>query len=181
LKNILKGIKDSNVINQFVITATKLPSSKNSLSAGIIKYATEPPEKIAYQILWPAFASVEHIIPQSCGGKDEMANFGGATTKENTERQSIKFTEQLKLRSKAPIFCQKYVDRLIKYVKTGVFRRHRIDTRYIDNFTETIRTQSEGQVNLDLSELTSHREKGETLLSMLDALKRNKIAQKLSL
>jgi hypothetical protein len=181
LKNILEGIKDSNVINQFIMTATKLPSSKNSLTAGIIKYAAEPSEKIAYRILWPAFASVEHIVPQSCGGKDEMANFGGATTKENSERQSIKFTEQLKRRPDTPIFCQKYVDRLIKYVKTGVFSRNRIDTRYIDNFTNTIRTQSEGQVNLDLSELTSYREKGGTLLSMLDALKRNKIAQKLSL
>ncbi len=39
---------------------------------------------------------VEHILPQSKGGADEMYNFGGAGTRVNADRGNIDFVEQIK-------------------------------------------------------------------------------------
>jgi len=146
-------ILDKDIQKSLMETACKLPTSSNSLSAYIVKVAKEPSDKIAYRLLWPSFASVEHIFPHSCGGKDEMANFGGATTLENSLRQSIDFTEQMKRRPKTAKYCQKYVDRLIELAHHGVFKKNKIDTQYIEDFKNTIYTQSKGKINLDTSKL----------------------------
>ena len=85
-----------------------------------------------------------------------MANFGGATTRENSTRKSIDFVTQLKLRPQTPEFCQKYVDRLIDLYHKGIFARHNISPKYIVDFKNTIYSQSKHRVNLDISELYSH-------------------------
>ena len=118
-----------------------------------MKLEKEPSDKIIYRILWPSFASVEHIYPKSCGGIDDMSNFAGACTRENSERGNIDFTEQLKRRPMTPIYCQKYVDRLIELVKEGIFAKHGIDTSYIEEFKHTIFEESKGKINVDISEL----------------------------
>lgn len=170
LKMVLDGLKNKDLYNEMVAVAATLPTSTNSIPAAILKYAADPPEKIAYRILWASYASVEHILPQSCGGKDEMANFGGATTKENSMRKSIKFTEQMKRKPNIQTYCQNYVNRLISYIKKGVFSKNNISTKYVDDFISTIHTQSEGQLQLDKSELTSYRQKGNAILSLLNGI-----------
>ena len=153
LTNIVKTIPDTNLREEMTALAQTLPTSKESVPAYIIKFASEPSEKIGYRLMWPNFASVEHIKPKSCGGPDSMENFGGATTKENADRQNIPFINQLKRKPQTPIFCQKYVDRLIELVKNGIFARNYIDTKYIDDFKRTIKRESQGRIILDTTKL----------------------------
>jgi hypothetical protein len=49
--------------------------------------------------------------------------------------------------------CQKYVNRLIKYAKAGIFEKEDIDIKYIEEFKETIETLSEGTIIVDTSKL----------------------------
>ena len=153
LAKILDGLDDIELKEKMLAIAQKLPTSRNSTAAYIVKFATEPSDKIIYRILWPSFASVEHIFPKACGGIDDMSNFAGACTRENSERGCIDFTEQLKRRPKTPIYCQRYVDRLIELVKEGVFAKHNIDTSYIEEFKQAIFEESKGQIVLDISKL----------------------------
>lgn len=153
LSKILEDLPDENLKNKLLSTAEKLPTSRESTAAYILKFSTEPSDKIAYRLLWPSFASVEHLFPKSCGGADSMANFGGACTRENSDRQSIPFTEQLKRRPKTPEYCQKYVDRLIELEKAGIFQKNNVDKSYIEKFKATIRRLSKGTVILDTSKL----------------------------
>ena len=109
MQKLIEKVPDKNLQDKMIEIARKLPTSQESKSAYIMKYSNQSSEKIFFRLLWPAFASVEHILPQSCGGKDSMKNYGGATTRENTARQNIDFTKQLKRKPEAKINCQKYI------------------------------------------------------------------------
>jgi hypothetical protein len=117
----------------------------------MVKISGESSDKIASRILWPYLASVEHIFPRSEGGADVMANFAGATTRENSIRKSIEFTQQMKLRPNTPYYCQKYVNKLIDLYHEGVFEKYRINPKYIEEFKDTIYKVSKGQIDLDIS------------------------------
>ncbi len=132
--------------------ACKLPTSSQDFSAYIVKISQESSDKIASRIIWPSLASIEHIHPKSEGGANELFNFAGATTRENAMRKSIDFIEQMKRRPNTPYYCQMYVNRLIELYKQGIFKKHNISPKYIEDFKKTIYTESKGQIDLDISE-----------------------------
>lgn len=153
LIRVIDNIPDEQLKNQMIKSACKLPTSSQSLSAYILKITHEPSDKICSRLLWPSLASVEHLLPRSCGGADIMANYAGATTRENSIRKSIDFMEQLKLRPDTPKYCQQYVDRLIDLYKQGIFEKNKINPKYIIDFKNTIYKLSNKTVDLDISEL----------------------------
>ena len=150
---IIESYPDSDVQDEIISIAQKLPTSQDFLAAYIVKIATEHPDKIGYRLIWPSLASVEHLLPRSCGGQDVMANFGGATTRENSARKSIDFVDQLERRPNTPKYCQMYVDRLIELYKEGVFDRLNINPKYITDYAKTIYIQSKKKVKLDTSRM----------------------------
>ncbi|MBP3821220.1 hypothetical protein J6G99_06210 [bacterium] len=152
LGKIIETLPDEKLKQKFLIEASKLPTSNDNISAYIVKSARESSEKIGYRLLWPSMASVEHLFPRSKGGMNAMENYGGATTKANTERSSIDFLEQLEKHPEIKEYCQKYVDRLIELYKKGVFARNNISTKYIKDFKNTIYKLSAGKIDLDISE-----------------------------
>ena len=155
LAKIIEDIEDVPTKEKIMQIAIKLPTSNEDFSAYMLKLASEPSEKIGSRLLWPSLASVEHLLPRSCGGADEMSNFGGATTRANSTRKSIDFTEQIKICPNTPIYCQKYVDRLIELYKQGVFNKHGINPKYITDFKNTIYKLSNKTIDLDISKMYS--------------------------
>lgn len=155
LAKIITELPDKNLQEKLITIAQKLPTSQESTSAYILKVAAEPPDKIGHRLLWPSLASVEHLLPRSCGGQDILANFGGATTRENSARKNIDFVTQLKRRPMTKIYCQKYVDRLIELYHNGVFAKYNISPKYITDFKKTIYNLSKKTLELDISKLYS--------------------------
>lgn len=153
LSQIIKNLDNSELKEIFMKIAEKLPTSKNSTAAYIAKLSNETTERAISHLLWPSMASVEHLLPRSCNGQNVMANYAGACASENSERQSIPFMEQLKRRPDTSKYCQKYVDRLVKYAKKGVFEKEGIDIKYIEDFKNTIAELSKGSIILDTSNL----------------------------
>lgn len=155
IAKLIEDLPDKNLQEKFITTAQKLPTSQESMSAYVLKISAESPEKIGHRILWPYLASVEHILPRSCGGKDIMDNFGGASTRANSNRKSVDFVTHLKQHPEIRENCQKYVDKLIELYHDGVFRKLNITPKYVIDFKKTILTQSNGMLNLDISKLYS--------------------------
>ena len=153
LNKILEKVSDKELKEKMLSIANKLPTSRESTSAYILKFASQSSEKIVYRILWPFLASVEHLYPQSRGGINAMSNFAGATARENSERANIDFVHQMKRRPNTKLFCQKYIDRLIEYFKTGIFNKENISPKYILDFKNTIKAQSKGAIVLDTRDL----------------------------
>ena len=133
--------------------AESLPTSRTSTAAYIMKFAKEPSEKIVYRILWPSFATVEHLFPRACGGIDDMSNYGGACAVANSDLGCELLYEKVKRAPQTPIYCHKYVDRLIELYKQGVFDKHYIDKNYIEEFKNTVYEESKGLIVLDTSKL----------------------------
>lgn len=150
---IIESYPDADIQDKVIDIVQKLPTSQTFLAAYIMKIATEPSEKIGYRLIWPSLASVEHLLPRSCGGQDIMANFGGATTRENSARKSIDFVEQLERRPDTPKYCQMYVDRLIELYRDGTFDKLNVNPKYITDFAKTIFVQSRRKVKLDVSKM----------------------------
>ena len=86
-----------------------------------------------------------------------MSNYGVATARENSDRSSIPFLEQLEKRPNTEKYSQKLADRLITYARQGVFDEENIKLKYISDFKEALAAQSEGQIVLDLSKLNAGR------------------------
>ena len=153
LDTLLENLPDEKIKKKMHDIAERLPTSREYTSAYIMKYKNESSEKIVYRLLWPFLASVEHILPKSCGGADAMSNFGGATTRANSDRLSIPFVEQMKKNPKVKQYCQNYVDRLIELANNGIFASNHISVKYIKDFKRTIFTESNRQIILDISKL----------------------------
>lgn len=151
LGKVLTDLPDEDLKEQMIYIAEKLPTSRDTVSAYIMKHRHNPSEKIIYKLLWPSLASIEHIHPRACGGEDTMANYGGACTRANSDRSSIPFTNQIKLIPNVKENCQKYVDRLIELARQGVFDTNKIDKKYIEEFKMAVLEESEGQINLDIT------------------------------
>ena len=150
---IIEDLPNPKIQEKIIEIASKLPTSKESTSAYVMKLLTEPSEKIGHRLVWPSLASVEHIYPRSCGGLDLMENFGGATTRANSARKSIEFTQQMKEVPTTAQCCQMYVDRLIELYKEGIFYKIGLSPRYITDFKNTIYEQSKHRIVLDTSKL----------------------------
>src|SRR5574344_1261635 len=150
LNSIISDISDKHLKEELMSIATQLPTSQENISAYILKIASEPSDKICHRLLWPSMATVEHILPHSCGGPDIMANFGGACARENSARKSIPFVIQMKLRPDTSQYCQKYIDRLISLDKRGLCAKNGISYNYITDFKNTIYNQSNHLIVLDL-------------------------------
>jgi hypothetical protein len=153
LEKLLTDLPDTELKENMIAIAEKLPTSRDVPSAYIMKHRNDPSEKIIYKLLWPSLASVEHIHPRACGGPDAMSNFGGACTRVNSDRSCMDFTEYMKINPHIQENCQKYVDRLIELAKAGVFEKNYIDTKYIEEFKMAIYEESKGAINLDISKL----------------------------
>lgn len=153
LSQIIKDCDDSNLKETFMKIAEKLPTSRDSIAAYITKYAKEPSEKTIFCLIWPSIASIEHIQPKSCGGKNELANYAAACASENSDRSNAPFAEWIKKYPNINKNCQKFIDRLIKYARMGIFEKEGIDINYIEKVKETLATQSEGKIIVDTSKL----------------------------
>lgn len=151
LEKVLKNLHNRKLKEKMLSTAQGLPTSQESLSAFVLKLSANPHEKIGYKLLWPSVASIEHLLPRSSGGVNELANYGSATTRANSSRKSIDFCEQLRLYPETRQNCQKYVDRLIELNHQGVFRKLGLTPKYIIEFKNTILKLSNYTLDLDIS------------------------------
>ncbi|MBE7703243.1 MAG: hypothetical protein E7Z89_04240 [Cyanobacteria bacterium SIG28] len=150
LHQLLDGMPNEDLKTEMDEIAGTLPTSRENTAAYIVKFARESSEKIVYRVLWPFLASVEHLLPRAKGGADAMHNFAGATTRQNSDRGSVDFTEQMKRIPNIEKYCQNYLDRLIQLKSRGVFIKEKIDTQYIYDFKDTIEKLSEGKIQLKI-------------------------------
>ena len=138
MTKLLGDLPETGIKEKLINKACKLPTSQNYFPAYVVKLSKESSDKIAYRLAWPYFASIEHLLPRSCGGANVMENYAGACSRANSMRESIDFTEQIKRVPKTGKCCQKYVNRLIELAHQGVFKKINLDTKYIEDFFSMI-------------------------------------------
>lgn len=153
LQNILTPLEDIKLKNKLIEIAVKLPTSRENLSAFILKSAEDSSEKIAYRLISGSTASVEHLKPASKGGANELYNFAPASNYFNSERSNKSFAQQLKDRPETYINSQKCMDRLIELYNNGTFAKIGLGKNYIFGFKQTVYKLSHKNLLLDTSKL----------------------------
>ena len=155
LKKILETYPDGELKERMMEKAKSLPTSRNSIAAYIVKFHKEPSDKIAFRLLSPTYASIEHIEPRANGGPNELENFGIATVRDNSDRGNIDFTEQIKKMRGTKRNSQKLINRLIELYKNGIFDKCGVPFSYITGLIKKIDEQSKGQIKLNTRKLNN--------------------------
>ena len=162
LKKITRKLKNKKFAEEFTKTSLELPTSKDNISAFIVKFYNSDNSKIGTNIIASGTCSIDHIIAKKNGGANKLANYGLCSNEINRQKTDIYFEDWVKTHPETKNNCQKYVNRLIELYKQGIFEKvskktktKKLDKSYIENFAQTIYDISpkERRIKLDISKL----------------------------
>ncbi len=160
LKKITKSLKDRKFAQRFSDVAQTLPTSKENVSAFIVKYADDSSERIGSNMMMNGVCSVDHLVAKKNKGKNDLTNFGLSATEINRRKTNIKFDDWVRMHPEIYANSQKHVNRLIELYKAGKFaavstNKKKIDQTYIENLATTLAKISpkEKPIIIDLSKL----------------------------
>lgn len=162
LKKITRKLKNRKFAQEFTEASWRLPTSKDNVSAFIVKFSDQSNNKIGSNLLLSGMCSIDHLIAKKNGGPSKLLNYGLSGQEINRQKTNIYFDEWVRKHPETRKNCQKYVDRMIELYKQGFFEKvskkqknKRLDKSYIENFAKTIYDISpeENRIKLDLSKL----------------------------
>ena len=68
-------------------------------------------------------------------------------------RLEYAFNHHISIHPEVKQNCQKYLDKLIDLYQAGIFQKHNISPDYMMDFADTVKEQSKGKIQLDISRL----------------------------
>lgn len=162
LKKITRKLKNRKFAQEFTETSYRLPTSKDNVSAFIVKFSDQSNNKIGTNLMISGMCSIDHLIAKKNGGASKLANYGLSGAEINRQKTNIFFDEWVRKHPETRKNCQKQIDRLIELYKQGIFEKvskkqknKRIDKSYIEDFARTIYdiSPAENRIVLDISKL----------------------------
>lgn len=124
--------------------ARNLPNSTSSVPAFFAKYSRRSNDEIIRRLVLPSLATTEHIMPDSLGGPNRSDNFMVMCGDCNSKRQSMPYTEWLKIQPDMKDNFKKYIDAVTERIQIGELGE-RYST-YPAEVCETVKTQSKGEI-----------------------------------
>lgn len=103
-------LSDDNLRVKVMKTIRDIPTSSNNQNAFIVKYARRSPEEIGMKIYNKDFGTLEHIIPDSEGGRIVIWE----CSEDNGNRGNKSIIQQLQENPQMPDNLQKHANRLIE-------------------------------------------------------------------
>lgn len=160
LKKITRKLKNRKFAQEFTEASYRLPTSKDNVSAFIVKFSDQSNNKIGTNLIISGMCSIDHLVAKKNGGPSKLSNYGLSGAEINRQKTNIYFDEWVRKHPETRKNCQKQVDRLIELYKHGVFEKvsrksKKIDKSYIEDFARTIYNISpaENRIVLDISKL----------------------------
>lgn len=114
-----RSIEDKKLAGQITDSIQRLPTSTSSLDAFIVKYAYRDPENIGMKLYPDDFGTLEHIIPESQGGRIVIWECSA----DNSARGSISINNQHLLNPDMGENIQNSINRLINIHNTDEWRK----------------------------------------------------------
>ena len=119
--NVTKGLKDKELAGQLLDIAVKLPMSKNSIEAFIVKYGhgDKDDKQIAHRLVQTAISTAEHIHPDSLGGPDHTSNYVAECSDCNSKRGHMPLEEWIENFPNMPRSVQRNIDEVTERIISG--------------------------------------------------------------
>ncbi len=163
LGNLLKiDVKpeEEKIMAKLLEKATYLPTSVTSENAFIVKYAGRSHNEIAFRLVSPSVATIDHVQAASRGGTNDIGNFLLTSAGANTLKQDMWFKKFVKRFPEIIANCQKYIDFIINVINRGGLKGNQA---YPYKIRKTLIKESDGKVKLDLSLLKYTKEEAKAL------------------
>lgn len=152
-----RGLKDKKQTKQINDTIQHLPTSSNNENAFIVKYAYRDPENIGMKLYPDDFGTLEHIIPESQGGKIVIWECSA----DNSARGAISINNQHMLNPNMGENIQNTINRLIEIHNNGEWKlltepnaKAKLK-EYIFTVCNDYFIASKGKIQADISKLGS--------------------------
>lgn len=152
--------EEENAMAKVMEKAAYLPNSTTSLNAFIVKYAGRSHNEIAFRLVSPSVATIDHVQAASKGGGNDIGNFLLTSAGANTIKQDMWFKKFVKRFPEVIENCQKYIDFIINVINHGGLKGNQA---YPYKIRKTLIKESGGKVKLDLSTLKYTKEEAKEL------------------
>ncbi len=121
LVDATKDMEDKELAGQILDSAVKLPMSKNSIEAFIVKYAhgNKEDRDIAHRLAQTAVSTAEHIHPDTLGGPDHTANYVAECGDCNSKRGHMPLEEWMENFPNMPRSVQRNIDEVTERIIKG--------------------------------------------------------------
>ncbi len=155
LEKITNQLNDTKLAHKMIQTARELPTSKDSLSAFIIKEADRSSAQIGYDLLADSVGSADHLITAKAGGDSGIYNYILASRRYNSERAHSKLETVIDKNPKIRDYSQNQINRLIDLANCGIFKICGLSVSYIQTIAKKIHkfSPSNNPLNIDTNKL----------------------------
>ena len=141
-------MEDKELGGQILDSAVKLPMSKDSIEAFIVKYShdNKSGQDIARRLAQPAIATAEHIHPDTLGGPDNTANYMSECADCNNKRGHMPYSEWMENYPNMPRSVQRNIDEVTERIING-----NLGSRYDDyplDLQQAIDRETDGVIKL---------------------------------
>ena len=155
LKKILEKMPDKKLARRMEQVAVSLPTSKENISAFIMKSADRSPQQVGYDMFQGSLGSVDHLLASHKGGHNCLENYALTSSFMNSKKAHQRLAVMLRNNPDVRLYCQNHIDRLIELANGGVFDSVGLSKGYIYSLASRIEKLSpkEDPLILDVSAL----------------------------
>lgn len=150
MEDLSEKISNKDLHKQMMKEAKTMPTSQNDVSAFVVKYADRKHNEIGERLVKLSVGTIEHIKPQSEGGRDDVRNYllecGGC----NHNRSSIPLGDWVDEHPEMIENTQKYMDKVIEFINNGGMKGFHFYPQAVAN---TLFMQSDGKLDIKVNGL----------------------------
>lgn len=136
----------------------KMPTSENDINSFFVKYAKKndlTSNDIASKFVNQSTPTAEHVKPRALGGRDSLNNYICDCAECNSRRGHIPFYEWLQTLDGFELRLQDYVEDVRKAIDADFFKDFPEYDTYVEKIIETLAEITEGEVILEIPEVTN--------------------------
>jgi len=148
LEEIIPNDNEKEIFAEIKNKALFLPTSESSKNAFVVKYSKRKQIEITRRLFIASTGSIEHIIPYSEGGANNIGNFLLTCASGNRYRENMSLVNYIKRFSKIPQYCQKYIDDIIEVIHSGGLKGNET---YPYKIKEKLAEVSQGRIMISLT------------------------------
>lgn len=152
-ERLYESIPEKKTMQDIIVEINNLPSSRNNASSFIIKYADLNSNVIVDQLLRGSSATHEHVKPrrrENDNGLNNNSNYVVLCKNCNNDRARTPYSVYMKTHPDMPKNFQKYLDKVIQFINTGLLVG--FDSYPVD-ILNAVKTESDGLIRLNYSSL----------------------------
>jgi hypothetical protein len=138
LQKILEALEDKRLARMVEKTAISLPTSKENLSAFIVKAASRSDNQVAFDMLSGSEGTIDHLVASYNGGSNNLSNYSLASAYKNSLKAHKSFARFYRENPNSAEYAQRHIEGLVCLYLWGAFRNAKLDKGYIYHLARRI-------------------------------------------